>query len=315
MRIKHRELIASTVAGSTGFTVQNVFALNPGLAATFPWLAPQAAQWEQYTVHGIKFIWVPIAPTSTAGDVYLVPDYDASDPTPTTEVQASDNVDSVVDSCWQDIECVLDNKAMMGLGPRRFTRPCAIAGDVKTFDVGKFFLCTNNEAGTSAIGKLFVEYDFEFFEPQNSPNPDTFPQQTSFYTQTASESFVNATPKALAWDTLVFDPLSVGVGASGVFTPPAGCYRIEAMACFNDSTAEAFTANLQLFKNGAALTNQIVSQTLSNNAAGAETTSLSLAGVVPMNGTDTFQIEATLTGAAGNKTSIANACQLVISLA
>jgi len=41
-RIIHRELISS-VTGSAIFTVQNSFALNPGIAATFPWLSTQAA--------------------------------------------------------------------------------------------------------------------------------------------------------------------------------------------------------------------------------------------------------------------------------
>jgi hypothetical protein len=41
-RVKHRELVNASVAGSTSFTVQSTLAINPGLAATFPWLAPQA---------------------------------------------------------------------------------------------------------------------------------------------------------------------------------------------------------------------------------------------------------------------------------
>jgi hypothetical protein len=314
MRIRHRELIAAAVAGSTGFVVQNVFALNPGLASVFPWLAPQAQQWQQYTVHGIRFIWVPIAPTSTAGDVYLVPDYDASDPTPTTETQAADNVDAVVDSCWQDIKCDLSVKGMMGLGPRRFVRPCAMAGDVKTFDVGKFFLCTNNESGTSTIGKLFVEYDFEFFEPQNDPNPDTTPMQTSFFTQHAAESFVSATAKAVAWDTLVYDPLTIGAGSSGTFTPPAGCYRIEATVSASDTANETSSLTLEIFKNGASLTNK--AKTFAQASGGASGTAFAstVLAVLPMNGTDTFAVMATVTGT-GTLASDADSCELLVSLA
>jgi len=303
MRIRHRELIATTVAGSTSFVVQNVYSINPGLAASFPWLAPQAQQWEQYTVHGIRYIWVPIAPTSTAGDVYLVPDYDASDPTPTTETQASDNVDSVVDSCWQDIVCDLDPKAMMGLGPRRFIRPCAVAGDVKTFDVGKFFLCTNNEAGTSAIGKLFVEYDFEFFEPQNSPSPATAPQGTSVFNYN-NDTLVFSTGVAqnLAYDTVVFDPLGIGAPVAGVFTPPAGSYRLEAVTTSTDSVAEVFQSLTQIFKNGAYATTtnrgRVVSDFGAVNASFNEQVNINT-GVVTCNGTDTIALNTTLTGAAG----------------
>jgi hypothetical protein len=318
MRIHHRELIAAAVAGSTGFTVQNVFSLNPGLAATFPWLAPQAQQWQQYTVHGLRFFWVPIAPTSTAGDVYLVPDYDAADPTPTTETQAADNVDAVVDSCWQDICCVLDPRGMMGIGPRRFVRPCAVAGDVKTFDVGKFFLCTNNESGTSTIGKLFVEYDIEFFEPQNDPNPDTTPQQTSVFSNSAAQTFTTATPAALSNLVVMYDPLSVVAPIAGVFTPPAGCYRIVTNACFRDNANEQFTATMSYWKNGALfLANSQAYTAIQQQAgvAGTEYIELTLDGVVPLNGTDTFQVEVTLTGAAGVLTSAVSDSTVLWSLA
>jgi len=37
--------------------------------------------------------------------------------------------------------------------------------------------------------------------------------------------------------------------------------------------------------------------------------------VVPMNGTDTFQVQLTLTGAGGTLTSVADSCQLIVSLA
>jgi hypothetical protein len=315
MRIHHRELIAASVAGSTGFTVQNVFYLNPGLAATFPWLAPQAQQWQQYTVHGIRFIWVPIAPTSTAGDVYLVPDYDAADPTPTTETQAADNVDAVVDSCWQDIVCNLDPRGMMGLGPRRFVRPCAVAGDVKTFDVGKFFLCTNNETGTTTIGKLFVEYDIEFFEPQNDPSPQTTPQQTSFFTRTSTQTFTTATGAPLQLTNTVFDPLTVGPPAVGVFTPPAGCYRISYAGSYQDSGTEAFEVEVQLWKNGAAIVGGAVANQQNDASVASSQIMIALEAVLPMNGTDTFQLQVVCIGAAGTLTSIANEQQLVVSLA
>jgi len=171
MRIAHRELVLSSVAGSTGFTVQNSLALNPGLTTTFPWLAPQAQQWEMYKVHRLRAEWIPIASTGTAGDVYLSPNYDASDPQPTTEVQAANNVNAVVDSVWKVLSCDLDPSSMMGLGPRKYVRPCAVAGDIKTFDIGKLFVCSNNEANTNTVGKLYLSYDFEFFTPQNDPSP------------------------------------------------------------------------------------------------------------------------------------------------
>ncbi len=45
-RIVHRELLA-TISGSVAFAT-NSYVINPGLSSSFPWLATQAAGWEQY---------------------------------------------------------------------------------------------------------------------------------------------------------------------------------------------------------------------------------------------------------------------------
>jgi len=314
-RVSNCELISSSIAGSTGFTVQSTFALQPGLAATFPWLAPQAQKYQFYSCTFLEFIYIPIAPTSTQGDIMIVPDYDASDPAPTTEVQASDNKNCVVDSCWKVIRCRLDPRSLMGLGPRKFIRPCAVAGDPKTFDMGKVFVISNNETGTTAVGKLFVDYEFVFMSPQNSPDPSTIPQQTSLFTRAANQTLTTAVGAAVNWDTLVFDPLGIGAGVSGVFTPPAGTYRVEAVVSCNDNTAEVFDAQLELFKNGASLTKVIKALAQGGSAAASSQLAVPLIGVIPMNGSDTFQVQVTLTGAGGTLIVVANEATLVVSLA
>lgn len=313
-RIAHRELVLASVAGSTTFTVQNFLKLNPGLSATFPWLAPQAAQWEQYQCHRLVAEWVPIAPTSTQGDIILSPNYDASDPQPTTETQAANNFGTLTDSCWKLGKLIMDVKAMMGLGPRRYVRQSNVAGDPKTFDIGTLAVCSNNETGTSAIGKLFLDYDFEFFIPQNDPNTSTAPQQTSMFALHNAQTFTTAVAAPLAFDTLVFDPLGIGSAATGVFTPPAGVYRIDCSVEFKDSSNENFNCVVHLYKNGADLTS-IVAATSNNLVIAGGNTNISLIGVVTCNGTDTFQIQVTLTGAAGTLTAEANKQALIVSLA
>jgi hypothetical protein len=313
-RVQHRELVVASVNNSNTFSVQSTLLLNPGLAATFPWLAPQAGQWEQYVVHKLDAEWIPIAPTSTQGDVIISPDYDSSDPAPTTETQASDNVDTVVDSVWKNILVKLDPKAMMGMGPRKYVRPCAVAGDIKTFDVGKLFICTNNSTGgATAVGKLWLDYDFEFFVPQNSPNPDTTPQQTSMFIRSTNQTFTTATPAPLQFATVSYDPLSFGPAVAGVFTPPAGVYRLSSQATCNDSANEAFTVRMDIYKNGALVTG--LSSEISQPAFAGDNLSLTIDGIVPLNGTDTVNIEMTMTGAAGTLIVTGAFAQLVVSLA
>jgi hypothetical protein len=205
--------------------------------------------------------------------------------------------------------------AAMGLGPRRYVRSAAVAGDQKTYDIGKIFVISNNETGTTTIGKLWLEYDFEFFTPQNDPAPNTAPAITSFYTLNASQTFTTTVAAALNWDTLVFDPLGIGAGASGVFTPPAGVYRIEVQITGHDSANEEYTLVLAMFKNGAALSKAAGSE---NQIAGTGNNSFAsntLFAVVPCNGTDTFQIQCTMSGAAGTLTAAGTQCQMIVSLA
>jgi len=313
-RIQHRELVLTSVAGSTSFTVQKTLQLNPGLAATFPWLSVECQNWTQYTVHALTAEWVPILPTSSAGDVLISPNYNSSKPAPTTEQQAANNKDSVMDSVWQCILAPLDPAGMMGIAPRRFIRSANIAGDIKTFDVGNLFICTNNEAGSSAAGKLYLSYDIEFFEPEDDPSESTYPQQTSMFVNTSNQTFSSGTAAAQQFGTAVFDPLGVGVDSSGVFTPAAGCYRLDYAITYNDTASETFIVQTQVFKNGAALSKTTDLADKNSGVASADIT-LSGCSIVTCNGTDTFQIQIILTGSAGTLTSTGGYTTLLVSLA
>lgn len=316
MRIAHRELVSGSLAGANGaFVNQLTLALNPGLAATFPWLAPQAQQWEQYKCHKLSVEYVPIAATSTQGDVILSPDYDASDPTPTTEVQAVNNAGSIQDSCWKNIKLDLDLNAMMGLGPRRYVRPCNVAGDIKTFDIGKVFVGTVNQTATTAVGKIYVDYDFEFFVPQNSPSPSTTSVSTSFFSQNAQQTITTATPTPITFDTSVFDPISFGPPDAGIFTPAAGTYKISCQASTFDNAVEACGGTMELLKNGASLTKKVKCQNDSVANASGASMNFTVFAIIPFNGTDTFQVQQTLTGAAGTLFVVAGEAQLIAELA
>jgi hypothetical protein len=310
--VKHRELINASVAGSPTFTVQQTFALNPGIAATFPWLSVTAANWEQYQIHKLDFVYLPIAPTSTKGDLMLSPDYDASDPQPATEVQASDNSGTVEDVCWKVIRASLDVRAMMGLGPRRYVRTAAVAGDIKTFDVGKMFLITNNEADTSPIGKLWVEYDIEFFVPQNSPSTSTAPLSTSALLIASDQALTTATPATANFAVIAGnDPLGIGPGSSGVFTPPAGSYRLAVFMTAHDTATEAFTFVAQIKKN----TTVVMGATGQDGSVAASSIPLSMGAVLNCNGSDTFSVTVDCIGAAGTLTLAGGLCSMQVSLA
>jgi len=202
---------------------------------------------------------------------------------------------------------------MMGIGPRRFVRSTNVAGDIKTFDVGKLFVISNNETGTTAIGKLWFEYDFEFFIPQNSPSGSSTSGVTSMYLRAAVSTYSTGVAADFDMDAASFDPLGFGVDASGLYTPAAGIYRIAFQASFRDSSAELFAVQIVFNKNGSPITGALSNMQYTATASGAMTQSLE--HIVTLNGTDTFSVSLTLTGAAGTLTVIANTSRLLINLA
>jgi hypothetical protein len=98
----------------------------------------------------------------------LVPDYDAADSAPSSEQIASAYRDVIEEAPWVvEVTCTLDPTALMEPSNRKFVRTGTLASnlDIKTYDGGNLFVCTTD--GTAvAWGKLWVEYDVEFFVPQ-----------------------------------------------------------------------------------------------------------------------------------------------------
>lgn len=168
--IKHRELVSS-INGTSAFTVSQSLALNPGISATFPWLSSQAVGWEQYRFNSLRFCYYTRCATTTTGSLLLVPDYDAADSAPSSEQIASAYRDVVEEVPWvPNFVCTLDPKAMSSLLGRKYIRtgPLAANLDIKTYDSGNLFVCTLDGTVTN-WGKLWVEYDVDFFVPQLPP--------------------------------------------------------------------------------------------------------------------------------------------------
>ncbi len=309
-RIKNRELIGS-VSGSVAFSSSR-YPLNPGLSGTFPWLSGQASSWEMYRFYSLRFDYITRTATDEKGSVILTPDYDPRDVTPTTEAQATNNQDAIEGSVWQQISCQLDPKSMHGNAPRKFIRSGNVAGDLRNFDVGSFFLSTVEEDSSDPIGKLWVEYDVELYIPQNSPSASSSSNQTTLRTGVLAQTFANGVAEAMDFEQVVYDPLNIASPTAGVFTPPAGCYLIQVNASFSNSAAELTSCQMEILKNAASLSPAITAYYVSTTGNKYH---LSLSGIVPCDGTDVFSIVATMTGATGTLTSVANTPQLLITMA
>jgi hypothetical protein len=168
VRIVHKELIANII-GSTGYTVSNTFPLNPGMTTFLRWLPTQAVGWETYKWNKIEIHSFTRTGSNVPGSLAIIPDYDASDSSPTDEFSASSYKDIVEDVPWKDICCKLPHSRLHPLGKELFLRYGSVANtDIKTYDAGNLFITTTD--GTAvAWSKVWAYYDVTLYTPQLPP--------------------------------------------------------------------------------------------------------------------------------------------------
>jgi hypothetical protein len=229
VRIAHREFIGN-ITNTMAFTATGL-SLNPGLLSSFPWLAPQANLYEQYRFTRLCFHFLTRSPTTQSGTIILAPEYDAADPPPATEQQVTAYQDVVENVPWRDIVCTLDPRSMFPLGSRKFTRSGPVSfTDIKTYDAGTFYYCTTG-SDTNLLGKLWVDYEVEFYTPQIPTTTPLGPTMSSFYTNAVSQSLISGITSSMSFPIQAFNalgivPLVVGTGTN--FVMPSGTYIITA---------------------------------------------------------------------------------------
>lgn len=167
IRIKKREFIAN-IDSSILFS-NSSFNLNPGIAATFPWLAGIAQNYEQYHFNGLVFQLVSTCSDSISlttnlglGSVAVATDYDASDSPFVNMVQALSTMYSNTAKPSEDVmhavECAPDQQAQK----LYYVRSGAIPDntDIRLYDLGNFQVCVERcPAVYTGMMQLWVSYD------------------------------------------------------------------------------------------------------------------------------------------------------------
>jgi hypothetical protein len=159
--IKHKEYIGE-VTGNTTFSASS-FTVQPGLAATFPWLSGIANNFEKYSIKNIQLHYINISATSERGRITLAYDKDALDSAPDNKVDMFSYSGVVEGAVWAPLN--LDIKCNSGM---LFTRQGTVTGsDLKTYDNGQIIVGVSNTAdSTTVVGELFISYEIELTTPQ-----------------------------------------------------------------------------------------------------------------------------------------------------
>lgn len=165
IRVTHREYFTD-LTGSIAFAANSV-SINPGLPSMFPWLSAIAQRFESYIFRKLKFCYETESATSTTGTLALAIDYDASDAAPTSKAQVLAYRSSVRSPPWA--ACCHDSLPE-DLSKRKtlYVRSGALSAnqDIKLYDSGNLFACTQGQAGATTIGELYVEYVIDLMTPQ-----------------------------------------------------------------------------------------------------------------------------------------------------
>lgn len=164
----HREYLGD-IMGTAAFN-NTAYPLNPGMAATFPWLSGISDAYQEYRFHGIVFEFRPLitdfVTSGAPGVVVMATNYNADVPTYATKQQMENSEFAVsikpTIALMHGVECATTQTIL----PQRYIRSGAVpAGqDYRLYDYGNFQFATQNNP-TQNLGELWVSYCVEFFKP------------------------------------------------------------------------------------------------------------------------------------------------------
>lgn len=310
VRIRHREYIGD-VSSSIAFA-NSQFSVNPGLAATFPWLSVIAANYESYLFTSLSFEYETQVSTATSGTLMLAIDFDAADAAPVSKVQLMSYHNAVRSPLWSECQYRGDVQDLHKFGMKRYVRTAALAAnlDIKTYDVGTLNVATQGAIGATPAGELYVVYDITLNTPQLASVVPPVTLRTASMFNNATQTFAVTVPELVDVAAGVgFDPLAFGPQVLGVFTPPAGRYVID----YWGTGGAACVWDTKFLQNGAPLAG---AASISHSTVGNADCTIALGFLVVIAAGDTFAVEATMVSsfAAAPTGDITNSILIVTSL-
>lgn len=197
--LSNRELVGSISSAGAGFLALGASAntpgydFNPGNTVLFPWLSVQALGWEKFRFQKLKFEIVPGNPSTFAGRIYAMIDYDFDDEVPDNFIQLAQTYGLVSSDVWQPFCLEADVKRMNSDMPMRYVNNnTRVEAEPRTAYAGFLYLATNGCTSTCTFD-LYVSYEVMLSTPQAVSDPgynaisatlaplDTVPAVTEIY--------------------------------------------------------------------------------------------------------------------------------------
>jgi hypothetical protein len=251
------------IAGTVAFTTTQ-YAVQPGQAATFPWLAIEAKQWEKYEFQKLEFYLKPevtqYTTNANSGKVILSFDSDASDAAPLNKQEAEDVMPMADGMSYQTINLNIPKFILHSHLDSFYVRPGNLPGgsDIKTYDLGNLFVSTIGQGGAVAnMMELRVRYTCTLMIPILE-NTAAAPQNNqvsnlvdSCAALTSTVSYQPLLATAASTSLAVTNGLNV-VNTAGSIVPPPGNYLLDVDFNFQVTglTDSLMSLSADVFKNG-----------------------------------------------------------------
>lgn len=161
------------------------FPLNPGLPASFPWLAQMADAYEEYRIKGMVFQFKSTsgefvtnaggASNGALGTVIMATNYNAAISPAFLDKKSMENYEHAQSGApTRDIVHAIECKGAGTPVKTLYLRTTAVplGSDKRLYDLGTFAIATQGmqtDVGISTIGELWVAYEVEFFKPKYRP--------------------------------------------------------------------------------------------------------------------------------------------------
>lgn len=171
--IRYKEYIGDVFTHPVvaGTFYQQSYAINPGIADTFPWFSTVANQYQQWKPRGILFEFVStsgeITNNQALGKIIMATDYN----TTTLNTSFANEQEMLSEAYSQEakptermvhgIECAPHER----LTSLFFVRPGATTADLTDFDLGQFTVATvGGPSANTNLGSLYVHYEISLFK-------------------------------------------------------------------------------------------------------------------------------------------------------
>jgi len=216
IRVRHREFVGTLQTGTGLFNLLASYVINPSNGALFPWLSALASRYESYLFHSLKIEFRTEQPTSAPGYILLVPDFNTTDPPPTSKSQAMQYQSMISGPLWQNYEIQFKREDLQKRKSYYCNNTVPIGTvDLTTFNTGVLYAACGDipAPANQAAGNIFVTYDVSLMTPEYFVDPPqaAFDSVTNLITHPSLPSNTQFNPSI---SNTVLDLSSIGKGVA-----------------------------------------------------------------------------------------------------